>query len=110
MIMSDEKRNLQRDLRVLQEYVREDLFYSVKFVYNVREDLKEGGLIFNDFKRKRFDEVGKHLRTDDSKGRDTYFLLLWKVAEKEKVIVDGLSTKRSSVYAIMFNRFEGEFP
>ena len=56
-------------------------------------DLKEGGRIFNDFKRKRGDDVGKHLVTEDQNARDTYFLLLWEISQKERVIVDGLSAK-----------------
>ena len=92
-MVSHDNKYVHKDMRVLQEYIREDLFYNVKFIYNVREDLKEGGRIFNDFKRKRGDDVGKHLVTEDQNARDTYFLLLWEISQKERVIVDGLSAK-----------------
>jgi len=96
---------LKVDMLILSTYVKEDMYYGVKFLYDPKKDLAAGGQVFNHFRRickKRLEGVKKY---DNEREREWYINYLWKEATEERVQQDSLSLKRSSVYTVMQNRF-----
>jgi len=96
---------VKKDLSILSVYVKEELYYGVKFLYDPKNDLAVDGVIFNHFYKhcsKRLEGV-KSRRTQSEK--DLYVRYLWKEATDTRVQQDSLAVKRSSVYTVMQNRF-----
>ena len=103
---------LREDLELLTKWVRTDLFEKVKFLYNPDTDLQINGSLYklfvNDCKGRLIGLKGP-LATGDY--RRIYVELLWQEANKRKrnLVANGLTTRRSTVYSAMQNRFIGEY-
>ena len=103
---------LKEDLELLTKWVRTDLFEKVKFLYNPDTDLQINGSLYklfvNDCKGRLIGLKGP-LATGDY--RRIYVELLWQEANKRKrnLVANGLTTRRSTVYSAMQNRFIGEY-
>jgi len=96
---------LEKDTLILSAYVKEELYYGVKFIYDPKKDLAVGEQIFNHFYkvcRNRLEGV-KNFPTQREK--ELYLRYVWKNAMDNRVQQDSLSVKRSSVYTVMQNRF-----
>lgn len=94
---------LNEDTLVIATYVKEEMYYGVKFLYDPKHDLAVGGMIFNHFYRKCRKKLEGFKRYQEQK--EIYIRYLWKQAIDERIQQDSLSTKRSSVYTVMQNRF-----
>jgi len=96
---------LKKDSLILSTYVKEEMYYGVKFLYDARHDLAIGGEIFDHFYRNcknRFEGVKKYHHHHE---KELYIRYLWKHAMDERVQQDTLCLKRSAVYTVMQNRF-----
>jgi len=96
---------LKKDLLILSTYVKEDLYYGVKFFYDPKKDLVRRGRVFNHFYkicRKRLEGVKDY---DNDREKEWYISHLWQTATEDRIQQDSLSLKRSSVYTVMQNRF-----
>jgi len=100
-----DKEVFKRDISTLSTYVKDELYYGVKFLYDPRKDLAVGEQIYNHFYkvcRNRLEGVKQY---QSQREKDLYIRYLWKDAMDERVQQDSLSVKRSSVYTVMQNRF-----
>lgn len=102
---------LQDDLNLLTKWVKTDLFEKVKFLYNQERELQVNGVLYNLFVNEckgRMQGLKGPLATGEY--RTMYVQLLWQEANKRKrnIIANGLTCRRSSVYAAMQNRFIGK--
>lgn len=100
------------DLAILKTWVREELFDEVKIVYNASELEVEKDLYWMFIKASKDKLLGlKGLPGEANKQlRKMYVNMLWREANKPKVnlVTDGISTRRSTVYTAMSNKFSGE--
>jgi hypothetical protein len=100
----------REDFAVLKNWVKEELFERVKFLYNTTEELKVGGPLYNKFVRDCKDRlVGLKNNTESSEAGQVYLELLWTTAngKKRNMVAAGLTTRRSTVFSSMQNQFTG---
>ena len=98
---------LKEDALNIATYVKEEMYYGIKFLYDPKEDLAIGNQIFNHFYRtcRKTLQGLKKYGYDEQEKKELYIRYLWKHALDERIQQDALSTKRSSVYTVMQNRF-----
>ena len=99
----------KQDLSLVSQWAKFDLFEKVKFLYNQDKDLEVGGMLYKLFVNDCKDRlVG--LKGTVGEYRKIYVELLWQEANKKKcnLVANGLTTRRSSVYATMQHRFVGK--
>ncbi len=105
------------DLKLVSEWTKNDLFEKVRFLYNPEHDLRADGplhrLFIRNCKRRL---VGLKAATGSSTEErllyeKLYVKMLWAEANKKKrnILAVGLTTRRSSVYSAMQNRFVGKW-
>jgi len=97
----------KEDEKVIIEYIKDELFAKVKFIYGEKEDLAVEGLIYEDYKKRCKHRIG---RTGMMAGvnHDTYMESCWTLAMSKHVQKHALAQKRSAVYTVMQNRFAGK--
>lgn len=101
----------QEDLEIMSQWVRTDLFDKVKFLYNPEKDLQVNGALYKLFitncKERLVGLRGPHATAEY---RRMYVELLWQEGNKKRrhVVANGLTSRRSSVYSAMQNRFVGK--
>jgi len=96
---------LKKDTVILSTYVKEEMYYGVKFIYDPKEDLATGGVIFNHFYKHCSKKLEGRKTYQTQNEKDMYVEYLWKNAVDDRVQQDSLAVKRSSVYTVMQNRF-----
>jgi len=96
---------LKRDTLILSMYVKEEMYYGVKFLYDPKEDLAIGGVIYNHFCKHCSNKLEGVKSYQTQREKEIYIKFLWKNATEERVQQDSLAVKRSSVYTVMQNRF-----
>ena len=87
--------SVERDLQVLVRFVKNVLFYKLKFAYDPKVDLVEGSPIWKACKEHTYNQVGLHAREGSEK--ETYFKYLWNLANKKRVVVSSLSTNQGFI-------------
>ena len=93
------------DLRVLVEYIKNDLFPKAKFVLGKNEwDL--GGRIYNDYIKCCHGRIGLQTMTDVV--RESYMEKIWMKALTKNIQKKALVQKRSAIYTVMQNKFTGK--
>jgi hypothetical protein len=97
-------RDEQVDLKVLVEYIKNDLFPKAKFVLG-KEEWDVGGMIFNDYIKCCDGRIG--LKTMTEVERERYMEKIWMTALNKKVQQKALVQKRSAIYTVMQNKFTG---
>jgi hypothetical protein len=97
------------DLRLLAKWVREDLFDQVKFLPQGKKDLELQSAIHRKFVKKCKDTLpGVKANGRNILARAHYADRLWEAAiGKKNIISNALALRRSGVYTVMQNRFEG---
>lgn len=102
----------QDDLAIVSQWVRQELFKKVKFVYDAEKDLKSNGLLYKQFKKYCASRlIGIKVNTDMSQNfKDLYLQSIWADATQKKsnLVMDGLNARRSCIYSSMQNRFTGK--
>ena len=103
---------VQEDLNVLTRWVKTNLFEKVKFLYNPDRELQVNGVLYNLFLND-CKGILRGLKTPMATGGEYWRLyvgLLWQEASNKKrnIIANGLTIRRTSVYAAMQNRFVGK--
>jgi hypothetical protein len=101
----------QEDLVLVSRWVKTDLFERVKFLYNPEKDLQVNGILYNLFVNDcKGRMVGLKSPLATGEYRKMYVQFLWQEANKKKrnIVTNGLTSRRSSVYAAMQNRFVGK--
>jgi len=101
-LLCDETRQ-EQDLRGIEKYVKDDLFYRVIFVFNEDEAYKDGKHLYNDFMERCESIVGNVNGNSDDKKR--YMKHLWKKMRTEKKYKEWLSLKRSNAYQAVQDKF-----
>lgn len=101
----------EEDLAIINNWVRQDLFKKVKFLYDPDRDLLVNGNLFTRFKNGCSSKlIGIKVNAGMSGDfKDLYLNNLWMYATKKKknLIMDGLNARRSCIYSSMQNRFTG---
>jgi len=105
MLTAWDKKIFDKDTAILQAYVKDELYYGVKFLYDPRSDLDTSQPIFQHFYKTCKDRLEGLKKYPGKEERDLYIRNLWNTATSERVQQDALSVKRSSVYTVMQNRF-----
>lgn len=97
---------LERDLKLLSKWVKEELFKVRKFLWKGKEDLGLDQPIFKRFVEQCGGKLeGKPLSEDAAR---LYIEKVWNVALKDNVVANGLALRRSGVYTVIKNRFDGK--
>ena len=92
------------DMKVLIEYIKNDLFPKAKFVLG-KEEWDVGGRIYNDYIKCCNGRIG--LQTMTEVVRERYMETIWIKALNKKVQKRALVQKRSAIYTVMQNKFIG---
>ena len=104
--IGDERRLEINDQRALVEYIKNDLFPKVKFVYD-NEDWEVGNRIYNDYLKKCNEKMGLRTMTEVEKTRNME--KIWLSAQTKNLQKKALVQKRSAVYTVMRNKFDGKY-
>ena len=106
MTTSEEElsRREQNDLKVLVEYIKNDLFPKAKFVLG-KDDWDVGGTIYKDYIKCCKGSVGLYTMTVEE--RETYMEKIWLRGLNKKLQKRALAQKRSAIYTVMQNKFTG---
>jgi len=101
----DLSRDENIDLKVLVEYIKNDLFPKAKFVLGKNEwDL--GGTIYKDYLKCCGGRIGLSTMTDVV--RERYMEVIWMKALTRNIQKKALVQKRSAIYTVMQNKFTGK--
>jgi hypothetical protein len=92
------------DLKVLVEYIKNDLFPKEKFVLG-KDKWEVGGMIYNDYIKCCNGRIG--LQTMVEVVRERYMEKIWMRALNKKLQMKALVQKRSAIYTVMQNKFTG---
>ena len=93
------------DMKVLVEYIKNDLFPKAKFVYG-KDDWDVGGRIYNNYIKCCEGRVG--LQTMTTVERDRHMETIWMRALTKKIQKKALVQKRSAIYTVIQNKFAGK--
>jgi hypothetical protein len=99
----------KEDFDVLKNWVKEELFEKVKFLYNQTAELRVGGVLYKKFVRDCKDRLVGLKGNAGDESEQFYLELLWTAAngKRKNMIAMGLTTKRSTVFSSMQNQFIG---
>jgi hypothetical protein len=102
---------LQEDVNLVAKWAREDLFRRMKFLYRGKEDLKPTGMVFDLFVKQCSDKFQGVMALEENgeNSKETYVRLVWEMATKKQTLSAALSLRRSCVYTVMLNRFNGMY-
>ena len=92
------------DLKVLVEYIKNDLFPKAKFVLG-KDEWDVGGMIYNDYIKCCNGRIGLQTMTETQ--RERYMEKIWMRALNKKLQKKVLVQKRSAIYTVMQNKFTG---
>jgi hypothetical protein len=98
-------RDERLDMKVLVDYIKNDLFPKAKFVYG-KDDWDVGGRIYNDYIKCCKGRVGLQTMTDVD--RERHMEKIWMRALNKKIQKKSLVQKRSAIYTVMQNKFIGK--
>jgi hypothetical protein len=102
----DITRDERIDLKVLVEYIKNDLFAKAKFVLG-KDEWDVGGRIYKDYMKCCAGRIGLQTMTDSN--RESYMKNIWMTALNKKMQKKALVQKRSSIYTVMQNKFTGNY-
>jgi len=104
--LAELSRDQQIDLKVLVEYIKNDLFPKAKFVLG-KDEWDVGGRIYKDYIKCCDGRIGRlQAMTDDA--REKYMEKIWMMALNKKLQKKALVQKRSAIYTVMQNKFTGK--
>jgi hypothetical protein len=107
--MTRSAEELSRDehinMKVLVDYIKDDLFPKAKFVYG-KDDWDVGGRIYNDYIKYCKGRVG--LQTMTEVERERHMEKIWMRTLNKKIQKKALVQKRSAIYTVMENKFAGK--
>ncbi len=99
-------RDERMDLKVLVEYIKNDLFPKAKFVLG-EDEWDVGGTIYRDDIKCCKGRIGLQTMTEVERTR--YMENIWMKALNKKLQKTALVQKRSAIYTVMQNKFSGNF-
>lgn len=100
---------VEGDIRMMQRWVKVDLFKGVKFLYRGKDDLKIDGNIYKLFCAQCAPSfLGIKAASDNPMAAHLYTEKVWELATKRNLISNTLALRRSGVYTVMQNRFMGK--
>ena len=107
MTRSEEERlrDEQIDLKVLVEYIKQDLFQKAKFVLG-KDEWDVGGMIYRDYIKCCTDRIG--LQSMTVVERRKHMEKIWMQGLNKKLQKRALVQKRSAIYTVMQNKFAGK--
>lgn len=99
------------DLEMVAQWTKNDLFEKVRFLYNPDHELRADGPLKKLFVRDCKSRLLGLKAAAGANEEELYLNMLWAEANKKKrnLVAVGLTTRRSSVYSAMQNRFVGEW-
>jgi hypothetical protein len=106
MSVSSTLRQRKKDEETIITYVKNDMYPIVKFIYDEKIDLVVDGDIYKHYKQKCKGVLGGRIVTEVN--LDKYMESAWTAAVISHVQQTALVQKRSAVYTVMQNRFEGK--
>jgi hypothetical protein len=108
-IDNDDNAEMKRDLKTLKDYIKDDLYFLVKFVYEPDTMLDVEGAIYKNYYENCKPRMGygDAATTNRTAAARLHMQNVWNAALAKKVQVKALSQKRSAVYTVMQNKFHG---
>jgi hypothetical protein len=100
----EQSRDQSIDLKVLVEYIKNELFPKAKFVLG-KDEWDVGGTIYKDYIKCCQGRIGWRSMTETENER--YMEKIWMKALNKKVQKKALVQKRSAIYTVMQNKFAG---
>ena len=100
----EQSRDEQIDLKVLVEYIKQDLFQKAKFVLG-KDEWDVGGMIYKDYVKCCMGRIGLQSMTEVERGK--HMEKIWMQALNKKIQKRALVSKRSAIYTVMQNKFSG---
>lgn len=105
--------HLNDDLHQIAKWAREDLFKTCKFLYRGKEELESTGEIYKIFEKDCMNLLPGVKAAEAMGGVPShklmYVKILWDIANVRHIISQSLSLRRSCVYTVMQNRFNGKY-
>ena len=103
------KQKVALDKQTIRDYVKDDLFYRIVFVWT-KQSLEEDGHLHKDFIKNCRSKIenGLLLRAEDTVAK-AYLNYLWQVLVGDKCYNVWLSQKRSNVYQAMQDKFLSKY-
>jgi hypothetical protein len=102
--VEDHSRDETLAIKILVEYIKNDLFPKAKFVLG-KDEWDVGGRIYKDYIKCCSGRIGLLTMTDDVRQR--YMETVWMKALNGKVQKKAMVQKRSAIYTVMQNKFIG---
>ena len=98
------------DLKVLRNFAKEYLFEMIKFVFH-KSTLDIGNLIYEIYMRECTPKLTgtKMLKNDIKKKMYCNFIWTTGTTSNRPAVQSGLSSRRTTVYNFMHNKFQGKF-
>lgn len=105
--------HLEGDLCLVANWAREELFKSCKFLYRGKKDLEPpSGTVYELFERDCMDSLPGVIAagevTNGVHYKKVYVKIIWDTAKERHIVSQALSLRRSCVYTVMQNRFNGK--
>jgi hypothetical protein len=100
----EQSRDEHIDLKVLVEYIKNDLFLKAKFVLG-KDEWEVGGMIYNDYMKCCNGRIGLQTMTETQ--RERYMEKIWMRGLNKRLQKKALVQKRSAIYTVMQNKFTG---
>ena len=94
---------MEKDLRRIQRYVKEELFQKVVFLFNPKKQMECGSQLYNDFIANCKALIAQTGEADDT--MDAYMRYLWQVMAQKKSYKEWLTAKRSNAYQAVQDKF-----
>ena len=107
---NDNSTDMKHDLKTLKDYVRDDLYYAVKFIYDPAKSLEVDSKIYRNYfvNCKPRMGYGDAETTTRNNAARVHLQNVWNAGLVKKIQVKALSQKRSAVYTVMQNKFHGK--
>lgn len=107
MFIEEDPPELKDDLKKIKLWVRDDLFNICKFLYS-EKDIAPNGKVYQIFEKQCLQNlIGVKARNGDQDKLKFYVSKIWERATTQNIVNNVLNIRRSGVYTVMVNRFNG---
>lgn len=102
--------HLEDDLRQIAKWAKDVLFKTCKFLYRGKEELESTGIVFQKFEEDCMNSLQgvKAAEIIGTPYKHVYVKVIWDLARERRILSQALSLRRSCVYTVMQNRFNGK--
>jgi hypothetical protein len=100
----------EADLLLVAKWARDELFKSCKFLYRGKAELEQTGMVYELFEKECMDSLPGVIAAQaiGEPYKHVYVKMIWDVAKDRHIVSHALCLRRSCVYTVMQNRFNGK--